>query len=291
MFRVVGREGCILALYALLGVAATWPLALHLDDGLVGLPGDVFVFPWGIWWAREAALTLRVDPFWTNYLFYPLGGDLVFHGWLPLVSLATVPLQTLFSVVALSNLSVIGSYVFAGYAAYRLALSITGDARAACVAGTIFAGSFLRSTQLAGHYNQLWSGFIPLVLLALVRLRRRPAVASTAVLAIVGALAVYTDLYVAIFSAVTAVMYVASVLVAEWSARRRVAWPFLSGVGRAAIAAVLLTVPLLLHAFREVGVQDVRPSADLLEQFSSDLLSFVTPGPSSRIYAWAAGIL
>ncbi|MBP9948163.1 MAG: hypothetical protein KBH14_17280, partial [Vicinamibacteria bacterium] len=71
----------VAALFLILTVVATWPLALHLDTHVPGDPndpGDYWAYYWDLWWVKEALLSQQ-SPLHTSLLYRPDGADLYFH--------------------------------------------------------------------------------------------------------------------------------------------------------------------------------------------------------------------
>ncbi len=63
-------------LLAALSILWTWPLVLHLQDHIPGLPGDNYSFLWNLWWMRKALSAPELGFFQSQYLFSPFGVDL-----------------------------------------------------------------------------------------------------------------------------------------------------------------------------------------------------------------------
>jgi len=61
----------VLGAYTLLALLLTWPLVLHFANTIPGVTGDVWSYVWAMGWARTS-LDLGVNPFRTDYVFYPL---------------------------------------------------------------------------------------------------------------------------------------------------------------------------------------------------------------------------
>ena len=64
-------------LLAVMSILWTWPLVLHLQDHIPGLPGDNYSFLWNLWWMRKALSAPELDFFHSQYLFSPFGVDLI----------------------------------------------------------------------------------------------------------------------------------------------------------------------------------------------------------------------
>jgi len=194
--------------YLLLGVAFTWPLALHFGTGVIqkgGLPVDAGQGVWNLWWARTALLH-GWNPFETRYLFFPLELNLFFQTLsLPNALLAAPALLGLGPVAAFNTVALL-SFGLGGLFAYMFARALVDDRLAALAAGFVFAfGPY--------HIQRLWSGPMELIavqwaplyaLLLMVALARRraPHVLLAAVALLVTTLASqYYGLYAAVYTA------------------------------------------------------------------------------------------
>ena len=72
----------ILALYTLLAVVLTWPLAAHLGTHVPGVPQWAFdesTFVWNIWQFKHTVVDNLASPLHSELIYYPLGIDLVLY--------------------------------------------------------------------------------------------------------------------------------------------------------------------------------------------------------------------
>ncbi|MPZ20002.1 MAG: hypothetical protein GEV06_19115 [Luteitalea sp.] len=182
-----------------LSLAFSYPLCRHLPDGLLGVAaGDNVASAWNFWWAHQA-LWSDASPIWTPALFAPLGTSLVLHtaSWIP--AYPTVLLLPGAGVVTQYNLAVLATIFLNGICAYAAALILARDRLAAALAGVVFAGAPFLMMRLNGHLNVLSAWGLPLLIVALDALHRRPTLrAAVAVGTIVGALG-YLDYYYLVF--------------------------------------------------------------------------------------------
>lgn len=157
---------CVLLAFALLSVLATWPLAAHLTDSLLGPPGDNYEYVYKIWWFKAALLESGQSPLFNPDVFYPAGYDVsLSETTLANVALA-LPFAALWGEVAAYNLVVLLSFALSGWAIYWLARHLTGSRTGGAVAGLIFAFSAYRMSHLgAGHLPLMGTQWIPLVFL------------------------------------------------------------------------------------------------------------------------------
>ena len=205
-------------MFALVAVAWTFPLILHLGTSLLGATvGDNVTGLWNLWWMRTA-LASGQDFFRTSYLFAPVGVDLTLdtHTALPAFVGATVlaPL----SVVAALNLTILAALFLNGWCAYRLAARFTSDGGAAIAAGLMFGGSTYITAHLNGHFNLVGAWTLPLFALAMAEAFRGSVRWGVAAGVVLGGTA-YVDDYYLVFEGALALCLVACAA-REWSIRR-----------------------------------------------------------------------
>jgi hypothetical protein len=156
------------ALYLLLTVAITYPLALRLR---IMDAGDSAFFTWVMAWETHALKTAPTQlPHGNMFhpLRYTLGMDEPVLGTTLLVlplSLATDDAVLVFNVARLLT------FVLSGLSAYLLARSLCAAELPALLAGATFAFSPIRTDQIA-HLSTLGTQWLPLVLLFLFRFFR-----------------------------------------------------------------------------------------------------------------------
>ncbi len=112
----------ILALYTLLGLLLTWPMAAHFATHV---PGDGIDDPslvWNLWWVKYALVDRPQNPFTCTWQFWPIGINLAFYTLTVLNGLLSVPLQVVFGGVPAYNVLLLSSFVLSGMGAYVLCL-------------------------------------------------------------------------------------------------------------------------------------------------------------------------
>jgi hypothetical protein len=199
-------------LFGLLAIALTWPLAARFTTHATGSnswDGTTIFFEtpvniWNLWWFRYALIELGQSPFDGSHIFYPHGADLWFHTVAPVPALVGTILQTFLGVVATYNTLVVVSFVAAGVCAAAVARELGVTPRAATLAGAIYAFPPVVVGHLyAGHFELLWTFWIPATVLAFLRLIRRPedhGWRRAAVLGMMVAAAAYTCNYYAVYA-------------------------------------------------------------------------------------------
>lgn len=154
--------------YVVLSVAMTWPLAAHLGDRLAGGNNDLFQNYWNFWW-WQTSLENGESPYSTELLFAGSETSLAFHTHSEGNLVWTAPFLLAFGPAVALNLATLGGFVLAGFGAFLLARELFADARAAFLAGVVFAFFPQHFEQSLEHLNLSSYGAMPLFLLYLVR--------------------------------------------------------------------------------------------------------------------------
>jgi hypothetical protein len=137
------------------------------------LPGetDGWQNVWNLWWMRHSLLDLHTNPFYSDYIYYPIGSSLLFHTYAPLNGVLALPLTVTLGPLPTVNLLVIGSFVFTAMAAYALARGLGISMFGAWLAGAIY--SFCNPARWhyfgGGQADHLAMQWMPLYILCLVK--------------------------------------------------------------------------------------------------------------------------
>src|SRR5687767_837242 len=75
-----GNVATAASVYAVLAIAATWPLLLNLRTGLAGDLTDPWQTLWGFWWLRHYR-EFGPSPSFATLLWWPHGAPLWFQTW------------------------------------------------------------------------------------------------------------------------------------------------------------------------------------------------------------------
>jgi hypothetical protein len=219
-----------LALFALLAVAWTWPLVLHLGDAVPGDPGDNYSFLWNLWWMRHVLATPDLPYFHTTYLFYPFGTTIADHPHCALPALVAATLLKPLSIITAYNLLLL-AFLFVNMAAmYALAWTILESAgngvrrRAAMLAAVIFGISPYVAVHLLGHFDLVAVWVLPAFALALHRAVHRGSNRAAFMAGLVLVATAYTAYYYVVYLCLFTVAYLT-------------AWAFHVSVSRAVTPA------------------------------------------------------
>jgi len=133
-----------------LALALTWPLLAHWNTHVPGNGADDPPLTWNLWWVQHALLTLGVNPYDSNHLFYPLGINLAFYTLTLLNGLLAIPLQSAFGLVSASNLLLLSSFILSGYGASFLPTTCQAAYNRSLVRSTPPPGGLMLGAFAAG---------------------------------------------------------------------------------------------------------------------------------------------
>lgn len=160
----------LLALYAALAVAWTWPAVL---DPVRAVPGaertDLWDSLWSFWYVRERLSAGLLPDRADGLLNHPDGGALAVAD--PLNSLLMLPLQAILPLPAAWSLLVMAHIVLAGVAAFLLCRRISGSVWAGVAGSLIYAGApILLSHVHNGASEAVGGGWLALAAWGFVRM-------------------------------------------------------------------------------------------------------------------------
>jgi hypothetical protein len=286
-YRFWKDSGIPLAFFLLVSVLMVGPHVMP-PTRINALPyahEDSNIFIWGFWWLKRCVLEWR-DPYWTDFLFYPLGTSLVFHPFPLPYGLFSVPFQVLSGdltgLVVAYNCMIFVSFVLSGFGAYRLAVYVTGSPLGGWISGLIFAFMpfhFLNMNSL----HLLAVEALPFYILSLVKLWDRPGVKRAIFVAAYLALAYYTSLEYALYLLIfSALWLVYKVVVSTKTVERK----FFYHLGLASLCFMVFAAPLLSKQARIFFLEHsaIRQDFDEVVFWSPALLSFITPSRAHPVY-------
>jgi len=166
------RELLIFLAFIGLTVLMTWPWVMHLRDAVSDVK-DPYFDSYVLWWDYHQTFHGAVNLFHAN-IFFPYRYTLAFSEHEYGVALLCFPLFALgLRPLTVHGIATLVGFAFSGYGAFRLARTLTGNNGIAWVTGIAFAFVPFRFGNLT-HLIYLFSGWIPLVLEALVLFVREP---------------------------------------------------------------------------------------------------------------------
>jgi len=246
---------------------------------------DSNIFLWGFWWLKRCLVEWQ-DPYWTDFLFYPLGTSLVFHPFPVTYGLFSVPFQVLSGdltgLVVAYNCMIFVSFVLSGFGAYRLAVYVTGSCLGGWISGLTFAFMpfhFLNMNTL----HLLAIEVLPFYILSLLKLWDRPSVRQGIFLAASLAAAYYTSLEYALYLLIFSAPWLIYKLVVSYKDFQR---KFLNHLALASLCFIVFAAPLLSKQTPMLFLEHsaIRQDFDEVVFWSPAVLSFVTPSRAHPVY-------
>lgn len=234
----------VLAGFALLTMAATFPLAFRLSTYGYRLDtvGDHQYSVWNVAWVAHGLLTDPLHVLDAN-IFYPHKWTLIYSEANLLTGALGIPVYALTrDAFATHNFVVLLSFVLSGSATYYLARYLTGDRRAAVLAGICFAFCPFVFGHLP-HIQLLMTAGMPLSLLAFHRMTDQPTAGRGVALGLAMGAQALACAYYAIFIALLIgfAVLLTPALRRGWS--NRAYW---TSTLVAALVAIVIVLPLFV---------------------------------------------
>jgi hypothetical protein len=276
----------LLTCYLATGIAVTWPRVTYLAGSLPSTR-DAGAYVWGFWWLARQVTHLG-SPWATSYLAAPVGEQLAYHTLMPLPSLLMTPVTLIFGPSVSYNLLSIACPGLLCYAMYRAARLWLPTGYGAVAAGAFF-GLSSNLTWRSWYQVNLALGalFLPLVLAAVVHLRRTPGRRQAIVLGLVLGAALLTDQESAALAAI-----LAGLALLPWLLSR----PALAKLRLAALAATASAVvasPQIIAMIWQAAGGGARTPPDILahDYVGSGVGLVQMFAPSPRLAGYGMGSL
>ena|SRR5687767_12774614 len=272
------------AVFLLLSVIHTWPLAANPAVLSRNDNGDVQLNEWIIAWIAHQ---LPRDPrhLFDANIFYPAQDTLAFSEPLIVPALIAAPALWLgASPVLAHNLLLLVGLTLTALAAYGLLWLWTGDRAAAIVAGSLFAFNTHTLTRLA-HVQALHVYGLPLALLFTDRLIARPTIHAALGLAAAMTLMAYTSGYLLVFGSVMVAIALA-VRAGDWFPRPRAT---LAMFALATVVASVAVVPIAIPYRRVAVEQHMIRSLEIVREYSATLTGYLAAAGRVHFHTWSAG--
>lgn len=206
----------VLLFYSALTVVMTWPLALHMRDGVVGRIGDNIYFVWMIGWVERALFELGANPFDVWFLNYPEGWSLAYTEIAPAQILLALPFSLLGGATFGYNAALFLTFILSAFGMFLWVRRLTGRLDAALLAGMVFGFLPYRFAHfLIGHLNLSGTQWFPFYFMGffdLLDARRqgwKPALLAGLALGLIGLTSQYYLYMTLLVSAFLLVCYLA----------------------------------------------------------------------------------
>jgi hypothetical protein len=270
--------------YLLFAIACTYPLILHLNAGVLrGIDTlDALQQSWVLAWVQHALLAHPTTLF-NAPIFYPRPNALTFQDSLLAIGALMLPLSgVVHNPLVTYNLAVLISYPLCGLSMYALALHLTGDRRAAFLAGLIFAFCPYRERHVE-HLNLLSAEGIPLLILGFELARARGGALRWCGFGVALALCTASCVYYAAFTMLALACYAAFLALARKPVLLPGAW---RGIWAFCLALVPVATLLLPYLRTQHAMGGQRRLQDVV-YFSADVRDYLHAGPQNLLYGWS----
>ncbi|MDQ7030134.1 MAG: hypothetical protein Q9O62_10335 [Ardenticatenia bacterium] len=159
--------------YGVLALLLTWPLARFWTTHAPGDGSDDPAMLWNLWWV-PFALFNGLTPLRSDYLFWPLGVNLVFYTLATLNAVLVMPFQLTLGLVPANTILVWFELIMGGMGMFYVARRVTGGLLGPFLAGSIFTFAHSRFVYLSlGQFNIAASQWVPWYVLALWHMESR----------------------------------------------------------------------------------------------------------------------
>ncbi len=271
-----------LAVFLLLAVVHTWPLASNPSGLSRNDNGDAMLNEWIVSWIAHQVVRDPLALFDAN-IFHPEPRTLAFSEPLLVPALAGAPIRWLGgSPVLTFNLLLLAGMVTTAFAGFYVTRSITGDWLAGILTGSLLAfnaQTLSRLPHLQAHHAQ----WIPLALLVYARLVERHRIRDAILLGVSVALLGLTSGYWAALGVVA----LGVAFLARADAWRRHASKHLRLVALAAGVAIGLAGPVLAPYATARDRQGLVRAASELEQFSAPPAAYLATPARLHHSTWS----
>jgi len=172
-FRSKKREYLlVILLFIFITIAFTWPLVLHLHNGVIGGEYDPLLNSWIISWDAQTIFSQPTNLFQGN-IYYPSRDVLAYSEHLFTMGVLAAPVYyATHNPILAYNLLILFAFVFSAFGCYLLVKELTGSRWGGLIAGVFFAFCPFKMSALP-HIHVLFSPFLPFVLLYLYRYLRK----------------------------------------------------------------------------------------------------------------------
>jgi hypothetical protein len=274
----VKRELGAFAFFLALAIAITWPLALNLDSAVPDR-GDPLLTAWIVDWVCHALTSNPLNLFHAN-IYHPARYALAFSENMIGIALFVVPFH-LAGLPALTtlNIALILGFAFSGYGAWVLSRTITNHIPAALIGGIIYAFGSFKIAHIQ-HIQIVSSGWLPLLLAALLWYWRTPTTRRAALLAGAFVMNGLTSIHWLLFGGFAIVVTIAFLAIAE-PRRERAFWVRL--IGALAVAGLVL-VPFLIPYTLVAEEYGMKRTSGEARRGSATITAWLTPSSRSAVY-------
>ena len=264
------RNAVAAALFLVLAVAMTWPLAANIGSA-VAWPGDPFINIWILDWDWWATFHQPLSLFQAD-AFYPARLPLAYSENLYGIALVLFPFRALGAgPITAYNLAMLLGYAFSGFGAYLLGRTITGSWWSGLAAGIFYAFVPFRIMH-ASHVQHVWAGWLPILIVALLHYKKQPTWPRAALFGAAFLLNGLSNIHWLLFGSVA--IFVTFLIVR----------PRVLPIAACTLAAAILLAPFLIPYAKVARQYDMRRTWQETKSFSAQPRDWLVAAETMRWY-------
>ncbi len=274
----------VVIVYLALAVAIYWNVWSTHPTTVSEVGGDQYGALWFLEWTPFALLHGH-NPFFSNWVNYPFGVNLLTNTSVPLLGVLASPVTLLFGPIASFNTLMTLSLAGSATAGYFFVLRWTTWRPAAFIGGLLYGFSPYQIAQSSGHLNLVFVVLPPLILLVVheVVVRQQGSARRWGIglgLLVVGQFFISSEILVSTII-IGAICVVAAALIGYRAVHARLRHAIIGLAWAAGVAVVLLAYPIW---FTVRGPGHIHGAIQLVPQgYRADLLGPVLPDHLMRI--------
>lgn len=261
----------IFSLFVLLTLIVFNTPILDLDKIIIANGPESKFFVWNLWHFKNAVLNLK-NPFITNYIYFPVGGNILLNDAPILNAALSLPINWLFNSAAALNFITLLGFILAGYGAFLLSYYFNKNKFASTIAGFIYSFGPSHFASL-GTLSVNGIHWIPLFMLFCIKafkeLKTRDFFLSSLFLVLIA----LTSWYYFMFSSVFIGLFITYNLLFKWNKvfNKEFIIKFSMMVCLFLLIISPLLIPMLLRSLSSSGRDFIGAV-----WFSNDVLDFFT---------------
>jgi len=287
MFRSKRREYILVFLFFLvMAILFTWPLILHMHNGVLGGHHNPLLNTWIISWDANTIFTNPTNLFQGN-IIYPSRDVLAYSEHLFLLGVMAAPIYHASGNPMLAyNLLLLLGMVFSAFGCYILAKEFTSSRWGGLVGGLFYAYCPYK-LGIMGHIQIFFAPFLPLMLLYLYRYLHKGGRRNVFLFGLFFLLQSLVSWHYLVFcSLVAGLMW----LWAALFSRRKTEWLRLAAVAAALVLAAAFLIPFALPYLRlNRRLPNFGRNLEEVELYSATTDDYLSVLPESVIYGDAPG--
>ena len=262
----------------LLTLVYTYPAVFQLSTHLLGgIHSDAWQWPWNIFIFREQVIHGQ-DPYYTNYLYYPVGTSLLFHTYTEFNGALGLVLHPFLNDIAITNVASLLATFLSAFGTYLLARRLTGNASASIFAAIAFAFCPFRTIRMMYHLNLAMTQWIPFTLWAFLRLSEKPGVKNSLLAGLFFALTCYCNYPYGIYLAIALFIILACGILLSplWRS-----FAFAKACILAGFTALALLFPIPLHLYNDFHARPLPYYGSNFEHTSARIGDYLAAAPNN----------